>query len=70
MATFKCNDLGMKDGFEVKDANDEELLHIIGHHFKKTHNMKTIPADMMEKIKMAITPPINVPQGQYKHQEH
>ena len=70
MATFKCNDLGMNDGFEVKDANDEELMHIIGHHFEKTHNMKTIPADMMEKIKMAIKPAINVLPGQYKHEEH
>ena len=70
MAFLKCSDLGMKDGFEVKDENEEELLHIIGHHFEKTHNMKTIPADMMDKIKKAITPPIKVPPGQYKHEAH
>jgi predicted small metal-binding protein len=71
MASFKCSDIGMKCGFEVKDENEEELLHIIGHHAEKTHGMETIPADMMEKIKKAIKPPVkDVPPGQYQHEEH
>ncbi len=71
MASFKGSDIDMKCGFEVKDENEEELLHIIGHHFEKTHGMKTIPVDMMEKIKKAIKPSVtDVPKGPYQHEEH
>ncbi len=54
MPSFKCKDLGMNCDFEVNDGDQGELLHIIGHHFEKTHDMKTIPPDMMEKIKKVI----------------
>jgi predicted small metal-binding protein len=63
--------LGMNCVFNVNDGNQDELLHIIGHHFEKTHDMKTIPPDMMEKIKKVITPPVaDVPPGPYQHEEH
>jgi len=51
MASFKCKDLGMKCSFEIKDENQDELMQIIGLHADKTHNMKAIPPDMMEKVK-------------------
>jgi predicted small metal-binding protein len=54
MASFKCKDLGMACGFEVKDQNEDELLKIVALHAEKTHGMKDIPADMKEKIKEAI----------------
>lgn len=53
MASFKCKDLGMKCGFEVKDENQDELMSIIALHAEKTHNMKASP-EMAEKIKKAI----------------
>ena len=71
MPSFKCKDLGWNCDFKVNDGNQEELLHIIGHHFEKTHDMKTIPPDMMEKIKKAITPPVaDLPSGQPQHGKH
>jgi predicted small metal-binding protein len=54
MASFKCKDLGMSCGFEVKDENEDELITIVALHAEKTHNIKDIPADMQEKIRKVI----------------
>lgn len=54
MPSFKCKDLGMKCVFEVKDENQDELMKIVALHAEKTHDMKEIPPDMMEKVKKAI----------------
>ena len=54
MASFKCKDLGMKCGFEVKDENQDELMKIIALHAEQTHNMKETSPEMMAKIKKAI----------------
>jgi predicted small metal-binding protein len=54
MASFKCKDMGMKCGFEVKDANQDEMMEIIALHAKKSHNMTQLPPDMVEKVKKAI----------------
>jgi len=54
MPSFKCKDAGMKCKFEVKTENQDELLPIIAVHAEKSHNMKEIPADTMEKVKKAI----------------
>jgi len=47
MPSMKCADIGMMCGFEVKDADKEELLQIVALHTEKTHKMKTIPPDVM-----------------------
>ncbi len=55
MASFKCKDLGMKCGFEVKDENQDELMQMISLHAEKAHNMKApFPPEMAEKVKKAI----------------
>ena len=54
MASFKCKDLGMNCGFEVKDENQDEMMSIIAMHGEKSHNIKQVSPDMMEKIKKAI----------------
>ncbi len=54
MPSFKSKDIGMKDGFEVKDKDMDELMQIIALHAEKTHHMKTIPPDLMEEIQKAI----------------
>ncbi len=54
MASFKCKDVGMNCKFEVKDENPDELMSIIALHAEKTHNMKEVPPETMEKIKKAI----------------
>ncbi len=54
MPSFKCKDIGMKDSFEVKTENADELMPIIAIHADKTHNMKEPDAAMLEKIKKAI----------------
>jgi predicted small metal-binding protein len=54
MASFKCKDVGMKCGFEVKDENQDEMMQMIALHAEKSHNMKELPPDMVEKVKKAI----------------
>jgi predicted small metal-binding protein len=54
MPTIKCKDIGMKCGFEVKDENREEMMQIFALHAEKTHNLKTIPPDLMQKVQKAI----------------
>jgi predicted small metal-binding protein len=54
MATFKCSDLGMKCGFEVKDENEDEMMKLIATHAEQTHDMKEVSPDMQAKIKQAI----------------
>jgi predicted small metal-binding protein len=54
MPSIKCKDIGMKCGFEVKDESLEELMQILALHAEKTHKIKAIPPDVMEKIQKAI----------------
>ena len=54
MPSIKCKDIGMKCGFELKDESKEELMQLLAMHAEKTHNMKSIPPDVMQKIEKAI----------------
>lgn len=52
---FKCKDIGMKCGFEVKGASSrDEVMQIASVHAKAAHNMETVPADVAQKISSAI----------------
>ena len=54
MPSIKCRDIGMKCGFEVKDEDKDELMQILALHAEKTHNLKPIPPEVMEKVNKAI----------------
>ena len=54
MASFKCKDLGMKCGFEIKDENEDELKEIVALDAKKSHNITEFSPDMMENVKKTI----------------
>ncbi len=54
MPSFKCKDIGMKDNFEVKDDNQDELMKMIDLHVQTTHSMKEAPPELKEKIQKAI----------------
>ncbi len=54
MPTFKCSDIGMVCSFETSADTEAELMAKIAEHAKEVHDMKTIPPDMMEKVKKAI----------------
>lgn len=54
MASFKCKDVGMKCKFEVKTGNQDEIMPIIAVHAEKSHNMKEISPEMLEKVRKAI----------------
>ncbi|MFY9812784.1 MAG: DUF1059 domain-containing protein [Dehalococcoidales bacterium] len=55
MASFKCADLGMKCGFEVKDADKDELMKIVALHAETTHKMKVSP-ELAAQVNKAIKP--------------
>jgi predicted small metal-binding protein len=53
--TFKCEDVGMDCGFEVKNAGSEdELLEMLKIHAKSSHGVTSIPPDLLNKIKQNI----------------
>ena len=55
MASFKCSDLGMSCGFEVKGAKDaNEVMAIAATHAKLTHNIASPPPELVSKIQQAI----------------
>ncbi len=54
MPSFKCKDLGMACSFEATAGTEAELMTKISEHASKAHNMKTIPPDLMAKVKQAI----------------
>ncbi len=54
MVSIKCKDVGINCGFEVSAKTEAELMKKIAEHASKEHNMKTIPPDVMEKVKKAI----------------
>jgi|WetSurMetagenome_2_1015567.scaffolds.fasta_scaffold563179_2 predicted small metal-binding protein len=55
MAKFKCKDIGQTCNFEIQDDNQDEMMSIIAMHADKTHNIKSPPPELIEKIKEAIT---------------
>ena len=40
--------------FQASAKTEDELMKMIAEHAAKAHDMKTVPADMMVKIKNAI----------------
>lgn len=54
MPSFKCKDIGMKDSFEVKDENKDELMDVVALHAKKTHSINEITPEFKDKVEKAI----------------
>ena len=55
MASFKCADLGMNCGFELKGAKDaDEVMTIAAAHAKSTHGINSPPPELVAKIRQAI----------------
>lgn len=54
MPSFKCSDTGMTCPFETNANTESELMGKIAKHAEEVHGMKTIPPDMLEKVKKAI----------------
>lgn len=55
MPSFKCKDMGMQCGFEVRDESRDEMMRIISLHAEKTHGIKPpFPADMQQQLQKAI----------------
>lgn len=52
---FRCEDIGMNCGYEIRGAStEEELLEELKIHAKMSHNLNSIPPDVLEKIKRNI----------------
>jgi predicted small metal-binding protein len=54
MPSFKCTDIGMACPFETSAKTEDELLKKIAEHAAKAHDIKTVPPELMTKIKKAI----------------
>ncbi len=55
MSSFKCADIGMSCGFEVKGAKDaSEIMTIAAAHAKSSHGIANPPPDLVAKLQAAI----------------
>ena len=54
MPSFKCTDIGMACPFTTSAKTEDELMKKIAEHAAKAHDMKTVPPEVMAKIKKAI----------------
>ncbi len=54
MPSFKCKDVGMKCGFEIKDESEKEMMQMINEHALQTHGIKEPSPDLQERIKKAV----------------
>ncbi|MDE1868684.1 MAG: DUF1059 domain-containing protein [Candidatus Micrarchaeota archaeon] len=52
--SFACKDMGMQCGFEVKSDNEDEVLEYAQLHAQKAHNIQSIDAAMVAKLKGAM----------------
>jgi len=51
MANFKCKDIGMNCGFEIKNASSkDEVMKLVAVHAKETHKMDAVSPDLSTKI--------------------
>ena len=51
---LRCRDVGMDCDFEACADTEEEILKKVAEHTQAVHNMKEIPADVVEKVRAAI----------------
>lgn len=52
---FKCEDIGMQCGFEVKGVpSKDEVMQIASVHAKVAHGMQTVPPEVAQKVSSAI----------------
>ncbi len=51
---FACKDIGLSCGFEARADSEDELMGKIAEHARTAHNMQSIDAATMSKIKAAI----------------
>ncbi len=50
----RYKDIGMACEFEATAKTEDELMKKIAGHAGKAHNMKTMPPNVMQKVKKAI----------------
>jgi len=54
MPSIKCKDVGMDCDFEATADTEDELMKKIAEHAAEVHDMKTIPPEVIEKVKRAM----------------
>ena len=54
MPSIACKDVGVDCGFEATAETEDELMKKVAEHAAEVHGMKTIPPEVLEKVKGAI----------------
>ena len=52
--TLSCRDVGVDCDFIARANTEKELFELCEKHAKKSHNMKSIPPDLREKMRKHI----------------
>ena len=51
---LRCQDVGMKCDFVARGETEQEVLKKATEHAGATHNMKSIPPEMLAKVRAAV----------------
>ena len=51
---LRCQDVGMKCDFVARGETEQEVLKRATEHAGATHNMKSIPPEMLAKVRAAV----------------
>jgi predicted small metal-binding protein len=51
---LSCRDVGVDCDFIARANTEKELFELCEKHAKKSHNMKSIPPDLREKMRQYI----------------
>ncbi|MDD1744109.1 MAG: DUF1059 domain-containing protein [Methanomassiliicoccales archaeon] len=54
MPSFKCTDIGVACPFETSAKTEDELMKKVTDHTATAHDLKTLPPELMIKIKKAM----------------
>jgi predicted small metal-binding protein len=51
---IRCADVGMKCDFVARGETEQEVLNKAAEHAGATHNMKSIPPEVLAKVRAAV----------------
>ena len=51
---MECSATGMDCGFVARGENVDQVMAQVAEHARTEHGMKTIPSEVVEKVKAAI----------------
>lgn len=52
--TVSCRDVGADCDFVARGENEDEVMRQVAEHARTDHNMKEIPVELVDQVRLAI----------------